>query len=149
VLSTQPGLGQKLNQRLINLVSKSGTTEELTSGTGRSEIWGASVRLIARRPLTGYGAATSKDLLADYTRYTHNMLLNVGLSGGIVPMALLAAAFLYGFGRLWSDPLPVADFLVLDSAPMILLTTALVWRRVNAVHQSQLSAALSEKGGGR
>jgi hypothetical protein len=165
VLSTQPGLGQKLNQRLINLVSKSGTTEELTSGTGRSEIWGASVRLIARRPLTGYGAATSKDLLADYTRYTHNMLLNVGLSGGIVPMALLAAAFVYGFGRLWSDPLPVADaiflflflnglaenvcFLVLDSAPMILLTTALVWRRVDAVHQSQLSAALSEKGGGR
>jgi len=165
VLSTQPGLGQKLNQRLINLVSKSGTTEELTSGTGRSEIWGASVRLIAQRPLTGYGAATSKDLLAEYTRYTHNMMLNVGLSGGIIPMALLAAAFLYGFGKLWSDPQPVADalflfiflnglaenvcFLVLDSAPMILLSTALVWRRVNSTCQSPLTSTTPGNGGGR
>jgi O-antigen ligase len=165
VLSTQPGLGQKLNQRLINLVSKSGTTEELTSGTGRSQIWGASLRLIAERPLTGYGAATSKDLLADYTRYTHNMVLNVGLSGGIIPMALLAAAFLYGFGRLWSDPQPVADalflfiflnglaenvcFLVLDSAPMILLTTALVWRRSSSASAFQCSTAMLENGGSR
>lgn len=165
VLSTQPGLGQKLNQRLINLVSKSGTTEELTSGTGRSQIWGASLRLIAERPLTGYGAATSKDLLADYTRYTHNMVLNVGLSGGIIPMALLAAAFLYGFGRLWSDPQPVADalflfiflnglaenvcFLVLDSAPMILLTTALIWRRSSSASPFQCSTAMLENGGSR
>lgn len=165
VLSTQPGLGQKLNQRLINLVSKSGTTEELTSGTGRSEIWGASVRLIAQRPLTGYGAATSKDLLAEYTRYTHNMMLNVGLSGGIIPMALLAAAFLYGFGKLWSDPQPAADalflfiflnglaenvcFLVLDSAPMILLSTALVWRRVNSTCQSTLASTTQGDGGSR
>lgn len=166
LLSTQPGLGQKLNQRLINLVSKSGTTEELTSGTGRSQIWGASLRLIAKRPLTGYGAATSKELLADYTRYTHNMLLNVGLSGGIVPMGLLAAAFLYGFGRLWCDPQPVADaiflflflnglaenvcFLVLDSAPMILLTTALIWRSVDsAVASGKLSVASWKSGGAR
>ncbi|MFM7564933.1 MAG: O-antigen ligase family protein, partial [Planctomycetota bacterium] len=163
VLSTQPGLGQKLNQRLINLVSKSGTTEELTSGTGRSEIWGASVRLIAQRPLTGYGAATSKDLLAEYTRYTHNMMLNVGLSGGILPMALLAAAFFYGCRKLWSDPQLVPDaiflflflnglaenvcFLVLDSAPMILLTTALVWRNVcSAANIKQVPAALLAKG---
>jgi len=163
VLSTQPGIGQKLSQRLINLVSKSGTTEELASGTGRSRIWAESAKLIAQRPLTGYGAATSKDLLADYTRYTHNMLLNVGLSGGLIPMALLGAAFLYGFNRLWSDPRPMADslflflflnglaenvcFLVLDSAPMILLTTALVWRVAEARLEGERTATLSMRGG--
>jgi hypothetical protein len=72
------------------------------------------------------------------------MLLNVGLSGGLIPIALLAAAFLYGFFKLWSDPRAVPDslflflfvnglaenvcFLVLDSAPMIVFTIALIWR---------------------
>jgi hypothetical protein len=93
------------------------------------------------------------------------MMLNVGLSGGIIPMALLAAAFFYGFGKLWSDPQPVADalflfiflnglaenvcFLVLDSAPMILLSTALVWRRVNSTCQSPLTSTTPGNGGGR
>lgn len=164
VLSTQPGMGQRLNQRLINLVSKSGTTEELASGTGRSGIWAESVRLISKRPLTGYGAATSKDLLADFTRYTHNMLLNVGLSGGLIPMALLGAAFLYGFLKLASDPLPAADslflflflnglaenvcFLVLDSAPMIVLTTALIWRTAQARTGAGRASDPSLVGGG-
>lgn len=145
-ISLEPNSGRKVSERLLNLVSKSGTTEELASGTGRSLIWAETIRLIADRPLTGYGPATSKELLADYTRYTHNMLLNVGLSGGVLPMALLGLAFAYGFGQLWRQPQVVPDalflflflnglaenvcFLVLDSAPMIVLTTVLVWRRV-------------------
>lgn len=163
VLSTQPGIDQKIGQRLVNLVSKSGTIEELASGTGRIQIWTESAKLIAKRPLTGYGAATSKDLLADYTRYTHNMLLNVGLSGGLIPMFLLGAALLYGFTQMWSAPQPLADslflflflnglaenvcFLVLDSAPMILLTTALVWRVSVANLEGERMARLPWGGG--
>lgn len=145
-VSTQPVWGEKLNDKLLKTISKSGNTEELASGTGRSKIWAESIRLIGQRPLTGYGAATSKDLLADYTRYTHNMLLNVGLSGGVVPMLLLSMAFLYGFSRVWVQPNKLLDalflflfvnglaenvcFLVLDSAPMVIFTTVLVCRSV-------------------
>ena len=147
VFSLEPSTSRKLSDRLLNVISKSGTTEELASGTGRSLIWAESIRLIAERPLTGYGPATSKDLLADFTRYTHNMLLNVGLSGGVLPMLLLGLAFAYGFGQILTAPQVLPDslflflflnglaenvcFLVLDSAPMVILTTVLVWRKVD------------------
>ncbi len=39
--------------------------------------------MIWERPLTGYGAATSKYYLTDYSLYTHNMLLNVAFSTGV------------------------------------------------------------------
>ena len=65
------------------MLSKSGDAEEITSGTGRSQIWAKSISLIRERPAVGYGPATSKKLLVDYSGYTHNLILNVVLSSGL------------------------------------------------------------------
>jgi len=83
VISTQVDLGAKIKEKMT-LISKSGNADELTSATGRSEIWAYSIRLIGERPLIGYGAATSKYYLARYSLYTHNMILNVAFSTGII-----------------------------------------------------------------
>ena len=74
ILSTQMDIGHKIQEKLT-LVSKSGDASELTTATGRAEIWAYTFRLIAEHPLIGYGAATSKFYLAQYSSYTHNMVL--------------------------------------------------------------------------
>ena len=83
LLSTQVDIGAKIKEKMT-LVSKSGDADELTSATGRAEIWAYTIRLIRERPLIGYGAATSKYYLKDYSMYTHNMILNVAFSTGII-----------------------------------------------------------------
>ncbi len=83
VISTQVDIGAKIKEKMT-MVSKSGDADELTSATGRSEIWAYAIRLISERPLIGYGAATSKYYLALYSSYTHNMILNVAFSTGII-----------------------------------------------------------------
>ncbi len=75
-------LGTLIESKLLAL-SKSGDSAELTTITGRSEIWAYTLGLVAERPFTGWGAATSKHLLEDYSLYTHNLVLNVALSTGI------------------------------------------------------------------
>ncbi len=83
LISTQVDIGAKIEEKMT-LVSKSGDADELTTATGRAEIWAYTIKLIKKRPLLGYGAATSKHFLADYSQYTHNMVLNVAFSTGIV-----------------------------------------------------------------
>lgn len=83
LISTQVDLGAKIKEKMT-LVSKSGDAEELTSATGRAEIWAYAIRLLGQRPLIGYGAATSKHYLARYSSYTHNMILNVAFSTGLI-----------------------------------------------------------------
>jgi len=82
IASTQFDVNKKLVSKL-SFLSKSGDTEELTTATGRSEIWNYSLILLQKKPLTGYGAATQKHFLADYSYYTHNLVLNVAFSSGI------------------------------------------------------------------
>jgi O-antigen ligase len=83
ILATQVDLGAAIADKLT-LVSKSGDAEELTSATGRSDIWAYAMHLLSYRPITGYGAATSKFYLHDYSMYTHNLILNVAFSTGYI-----------------------------------------------------------------
>ena len=76
-------VGNAIDRRMA-MLSKSGDSEEITSGTGRSQIWAKSISLMRQRPVIGYGPATSKKLLADYSSYTHNLILNVVLSSGVL-----------------------------------------------------------------
>ncbi|MEM7782211.1 MAG: O-antigen ligase family protein, partial [Planctomycetota bacterium] len=94
VLLLSMDVGTYLESKL-SLLSKSGDTEELTSGTGRNEIWAYTLKLIGEQPAIGYGQATSKVYLADYSLYTHNMILNVMLSGGVIA-GLMAIAMVIG-----------------------------------------------------
>ena len=99
-------------EKLLSKVTKSGSVNELTSATGRDAIWAETVSLIQQRPVLGYGAATSKSLLAEYSHYTHNMFLNVSLSAGVFAGALLVLQVFYGLWRAIVRPAIVADSLL-------------------------------------
>ena len=53
---------------VVQKLSKSGEAEELTSATGRADIWARTLQLVAERPLLGFGANTSKYLLSEYSQ---------------------------------------------------------------------------------
>ena len=91
-------LGLYLESKLV-MLSKTGDAEELTSATGRVDIWAYAIHLIGERPLTGYGAATSKFYLSEFSHYTHNLILNVAFSTGVIGGL---AAICMCFGRIVS-----------------------------------------------
>ena len=96
----------------LGALSKSGDAAELTSATGRTEIWAETIDLVAQRPVVGFGAATSKELLKDYSLHTHNLVLNVALSTGVFGGALCLWMCLNRFFNLFLTHHPIADSLV-------------------------------------
>ncbi len=76
-------------QILLKVVSRSGGAEELTSLTGRTEIWYTVLKLVEQRPWTGYGYASSVFVLPEYansigfeTSHAHNLALQLLLTTG-------------------------------------------------------------------
>lgn len=140
------GLGAGLDDRLTSRFSKSGESEELTSLTGRSAIWAHTLRLVEDRPLNGYGMATSKELLQDYSLYTHNMVLNVALSAGFFAAGCLVLALAMGLAGMVMRPSALPDavfvFLLLNgvtenvifeflaSTPTACMAMVLAWRNI-------------------
>lgn len=142
IMSTQVDIGEKIGDKL-QLLSKSDDTDELTTATGRSDIWAHAIYLLQSKPVTGYGAATQKYFFEDYSYYTHNMVLNIAFSAGY--FAGLAALFMI-FGRLralFINRHPLADaivvfivinglfenviFSILAGLPTMLWVVALAW----------------------
>jgi exopolysaccharide production protein ExoQ len=79
---------ERVVQKVLVGTSKTGDAEEITSATGRTEIWAFTWELIKQRPLTGYGAGTSPLLMENYSHHTHSIVLNpmlsMGVFGGVV-----------------------------------------------------------------
>jgi len=96
----------------LGMLSKSGDTSELTSATGRTDIWAKAIELIGERPALGYGAGTSKVLLKDYSLHTHNLILNIALSTGVFGGLLAFWMCFERLIRLFVARHPVADALV-------------------------------------
>ncbi len=82
-----------LIQRLLPSATKSGDLSELTSLTGRTDIWRESIHYILERPLIGYGGGTSAKIMFEHSGHAHNMLLETALLYGI-PAALIVAGLL-------------------------------------------------------
>lgn len=72
---------QQLSDAIVAKLSKSGTTEELASGTGRTEIWAEALDVCMKRPLFGYGFNSASYLLEIMS--PHNVELSCFISGGI------------------------------------------------------------------
>jgi O-antigen ligase len=80
---------------LLKSVSRSGDVGEVTSMTGRSQIWYAVLKLIESQPLTGYGYASSVFILPQHvneigfpTSHAHNVILQLLLTTGWVGVVL-------------------------------------------------------------
>ena len=102
----------RLLESKLSMLTKSGDTSELTTATGRAEIWAQAWKLVQEKPLTGYGAASSKVLLAEYSMYTHNLWLNVTLSTGLLGGILILLTTLSRLNQFFYRRHPIADGLV-------------------------------------
>lgn len=110
---------------LFSMLARSGDSSEITSGTGRTEIWKTTLRLIAEKPFLGWGYASSifvlpaQDIIPGYNvPHTHNAFLQVLFSGGIVGLVLFISVLLtkFIFAFRFRDPLNVSflTFLLID-----------------------------------
>jgi O-antigen ligase len=86
--------------QILASVSRSGSTEEITSGTGRTRIWAVVLDLWMQQPLFGYGEGSAKfilpvhPLLFKAAAHAHNLYLSVLFAGGAVGLVLFVAAVL-------------------------------------------------------
>jgi exopolysaccharide production protein ExoQ len=83
------------DQILLKVVSRSGSADELTSLTGRTEIWYTVLKLVEQRPWTGYGYASSVFVLPEHanaigfsTSHAHNLALQLLLTTGWTGLVL-------------------------------------------------------------
>ena len=102
---------------LIALVARSGRIEQVTTFTGRTEIWAFVVSAIEKAPLLGYGFASTKELIpAGYagpygwtTSSAHNLWLQTWVTTGAIGLLLVLTSQL---GSLWAfmrRPMPARD----------------------------------------
>lgn len=89
---------------VMQIISRSGKVEEVTSLTGRSSIWNQIFDLIAQKPIFGWGHAVMGKVLtahADQIGFSvgqaHNLYLQVLFAGGFVGLFLFLLGHLAAF----------------------------------------------------
>lgn len=116
LLAVAPGLADAVGA----LVSRSGQLDEVTTLTGRTEIWAASWRLIEQAPLLGHGFASSRELLPAAwndgygwtTTSAHNLWLQAWLTTGAVGLVLVLGAQGAWLWQALRRPQPLRDAVV-------------------------------------
>ncbi|MBX3418256.1 MAG: O-antigen ligase family protein [Pirellulaceae bacterium] len=143
-----------LQRKIFTKLSKSGTADELATGTGRDVIWSTTIKYIQERPILGYGCGISKILLRDTSGYAHNMVLHVALSGGVFAAGFLVILLLNGVMRFLTQPNWAADtmlwFLIINgltenvifeniaSGATAILMLTLAWRTLMRVESEDV-----------
>lgn len=109
-----------LLEALMSIVSRSGRLDEVTSFTGRTEIWGAVWQMILRAPLLGHGFASTRELIPDNyqgafgwtTTSAHNLWLQAWVTTGLAGLLLLLLGQLAWLRQALTRPQPVRDAVV-------------------------------------
>ncbi len=90
---------------LLDHMARSGSADEVLSGTGRTRIWAVVLQLSAEHPLFGLGYTSSgqilpkNEMLFAAAAHAHDMYLEVLFSGGIVGVGLLIASLMASIKR--------------------------------------------------
>jgi len=86
---------------ILSMLSRSGSSEEITSGTGRSEIWAVVINLIKENFFLGYGYASGLQILDEHASEvgfkvatTHNLVLQLFLNAGFISFITFVIALL-------------------------------------------------------
>lgn len=76
--------------------TRSGDIEEISSFTGRAEIWEYVIKMVGERPLQGYGPGVSKLYLEkeQMLLHAHNSVLHLAFAGGVFAGAFGLMMFL-------------------------------------------------------
>lgn len=90
------------SESAVNVVTKSGDVEELTSLTGRTVIWEEAISYIVERPVTGFGLDSAASVMSKEATGTHNLLLHVSFSAGLIATTIMVALLVWSllFGAL-------------------------------------------------
>ncbi len=80
-------------QKALLSSTKSGSLREITSLTGRTEIWQEALKHIRSSPIVGHGGGSSSKIMFEHSGHAHNLLLEAALLYGI-PVAFVIAALL-------------------------------------------------------
>ncbi len=91
-IESTSGLEPFLEKTLLS-TSKSGSLQEITSLTGRTEIWQEAGQHIQSSPWIGHGGGSSAKLMYAHSGHAHNMLLETAVLYGI-PVTLIIATLL-------------------------------------------------------
>lgn len=105
----QPGLLDSTVRSLARAFSRSGNVQEITSFTGRSDIWAAIVPKWLESPWIGYGLGSPRVVVSQAytTRWgqtyesAHNWLLESLLSFGVIGTAVLATFLVALLAQSW------------------------------------------------
>ncbi len=132
---------------VVELVARSGRVSQVTTFTGRTEIWAFVVSAIREAPLLGYGFASTKEVIpAGYsgpygwtTSSAHNLWLQTWVTTGAVGLLMVLTSQLGNLKALVLRPQPLRDgvcvyvlfFGLLEAGPMgpsvNLLTFIWIW----------------------
>ena len=91
----------------LEKLSRSGSADEITSGTGRTRIWAVVIDLWTQRPIFGYGAGSAKYILPHHpllflaAAHAHNLYLNILFAGGLVGLGIFLLNVGSAIRRLW------------------------------------------------
>jgi exopolysaccharide production protein ExoQ len=136
-----------LRLELAAMISRTGSISEVTTFTGRTQIWAFVMQKIADAPLIGYGFASTREVITTgyftmwgwTTTSAHNLWLQVWITTGLIGLVLIVISQLAWLREFVRQPDPVRDGLVVfvltigifEAGPMgpsvNLLTMVMLW----------------------
>jgi len=135
----------RIEDVLVKL-TKSGSTTELTTATGRTEIWAYGIGKILESPLTGYGYCSGRFVMEFHSYHCHNIVLNAALYGGVISVLILVSILTYLLWSMFTRPVPAIDGLAAcillggmvdelivspsPSAAVVIFATVVFWRHL-------------------
>jgi len=116
VLGIATGAIEVRGDSLASALTKSGDVEEITTLTGRDQLWTYAGKFIMESPLWGSGYGGARFVMSENpdfpTHHAHNLFINITLSAGIVAGFLLVAIFAWLIVKMFSDPDDLVDCIV-------------------------------------
>ena len=85
------------SKSFLESFTRSGNIDEISTLTGRAEIWDYCIELISQRPLIGYGPGSPKPILEkqEMLLHTHNVILHMAFISGIMGGFCVTMLFLH------------------------------------------------------
>ncbi len=96
----------------LTKLTKSGSTDELSTATGRTEIWAYGIKMIGESPLFGYGYCSARFIMEEHSYHCHNIVLNAAMYGGVVSGLIVAGMIAYQLTAVVNFPIPEVDGII-------------------------------------
>lgn len=86
---------QSLTNRALGKLTKTGDIEEVTTLTGRTDIWSLAWELTMEKPILGHGPGATPILMEKRSGHAHNVVLDVAANLGVPAAMMVLTLFLW------------------------------------------------------